>query len=186
MSKLDIVLWAVVVVLAISLYFSLTSGKEVETREIRTTDTIIVLKVDTIIEYKTRYIKERVLDTVYLPSQNPNTDNSSYPLLITQRHYSKPSLYDLWVSGYEPNLDSIKIYQETEYIKINTDNTKEIYPKSFRLYLGGGFFCIEDKFAPSVSLTLTTPKRLAITANVGLYNKDVFYGAQIQCKIFGE
>lgn len=186
MSRFEIVLWLLVIGLAITLFFSLSSGSEVKVREIRTTDTITILRVDTVIEYKTRYIKERVLDTVYLPSQNPNTDNSSYPLLITQRHYSKPSLYDLWVSGFDTNLDSIKIYQKTEYLTINTDNTKEIYRKNFRLYLGGGFFCIEDKFAPTVSATLTTPNKLALTVNLGLYNKELFYGAQLQCKILGK
>ena len=186
MNKLERILWLIVIGLAVALFFSLNRGKEIEVREIRTTDTVVVLRVDTIIEHKTRYIKERVVDTVYLPSQNPNTDGDSYPLLITQRHYSKPNLYDLWVSGYEPNLDSIRVYQQTKYININNDTTKEVYPKSFRLYFGGGFFCIEDKFAPSLSLTLTTPKRIAITANIGLYNKEVLYGAQVQCKILGK
>lgn len=40
-------------------------------------------------------------------------------LPIEQRQYSDPR-YTAWVSGYRPQLDSIQIYQTTEYI------TKEI------------------------------------------------------------
>ena len=40
-------------------------------------------------------------------------------LPIEQRQYSDPS-YTAWVSGYRPQLDSIHIYQQTQYI------TKEI------------------------------------------------------------
>ena len=34
---------------------------------------------------------------------------------ITSKHYQSPE-YDAWVSGYEPSLDSIKVYKETQYI----------------------------------------------------------------------
>ena len=42
-------------------------------------------------------------------------------LPIEQRQYLDPR-YTAWVSGYRPQLDSIQIYQRTEYI------TKEITP----------------------------------------------------------
>ena len=186
MSKTEYISWLLVIGLAIALFLSLFYGRKVETREIKTTDTIVVFKIDTVKEQITRYITERVVDTVYLPSQISKPDNDSYPLLITQRHYSKPNLYDLWVSGYEPKLDSVNIYQKTEYHTITNEITKEIYPNVCRLYAGIGFQAISDTFCPSVGITLTTPKNWSITANLGLYNKELFYGAQVQYKILGK
>lgn len=43
------------------------------------------------------------------------TDSVAVAVPITQKHYSSEA-YDAWVSGYEPSLDSIKVYQRTEYI----------------------------------------------------------------------
>lgn len=187
MSKFDKVSWVVVAILAIALFLSLFYGKKVETVEIKTTDTIVVYKYDTIVEYKTRYIRERVVDTVLIqPSQETPNTSSSTPLLITQRHYRSPNLYDLWISGYEPNLDSVKVYQKTEYQTITNEVKTEIYPKTWRLYAGAGFQTISDSFVPTLGLTLTTPNNWAITANLGYYNKELFYGAQVQHKIFGK
>lgn len=187
MSKLNKVLWVIVVILAIALFLSMFYGKKVETVEIKTTDTIIIHKIDTIVEYKTRYIKERVVDTVFIqPSQNTPDTSQSTPLLITQRHFRKPDLYDLWISGHEPNLDSIKVYQKTEYQTITNEIKTEIYPKTWKLYAGAGFQSISSSFIPTLGLTLTTPNNWAITANLGYYNKELFYGAQVQHKIFGK
>lgn len=184
MSKSEKISWLIVIGLVVVLFLSLWNGRKVETIEIKTTDTIIVYKYDTIVEYKTRYITERVLDTIFLPSQNTPSKTPSTPLLITQRHYSKPNLYDLWISGYKPTVDSIKVYQKTEYQTITNEITKEIYPKYWRMYLGVGFQAVSDTFIPTVGITLTTPDKWAITANLGYYNKDLFYGAQIQYKLF--
>ena len=57
-------------------------------------------------------------------------------LPIEQRQYSDPR-YTAWVSGYRPQLDSIHIYQRTEYI------TKEIKmvtkPQRWGLGLQAGY-----------------------------------------------
>ena len=57
-------------------------------------------------------------------------------LPIEQRQYSDPR-YTAWVSGYRPQLDSIHIYQRTEYI------TKEIKtatkPKRWGIGLQAGY-----------------------------------------------
>lgn len=186
MSKYEYISWIIVIGLAIALFFSLFYGRKVETREIKTTDTIVVFKIDTVKEQITRYITERVVDTVYLPSQISKPDSDSFPLLITQKHYSKPNLYELWVSGYEPKLDSINIYQKTEYHTITNETIKEIYPKVWSLYANVGFQAISDTFCPMVGLTLATPKNWAMTINLGLYDKDLVYGAQVQYKILGK
>jgi hypothetical protein len=59
---------------------------------------------------------------------------------ITSKHYGCKD-YDAWVSGYEPSLDSIKVYQKTEVVTI----TKIIKnQKHFFLDVGAGCEYIPD------------------------------------------
>ena len=87
------------------------------------------VKVDTLFIYDTIIVEKPVIkkvetiDTLLLPVPTTDTlmlhDTVLIHLPIEQRQYSDPR-YTAWVSGYRPQLDSILIYQRTEYI------TKEI------------------------------------------------------------
>ena len=87
------------------------------------------VKVDTLFIYDTIIVekpvikKVEIIDTLLLPVPITDTlmlhDTVFVHLPIEQRQYSDPR-YTAWVSGYRPQLDSIRIYQQTEYI------TKEI------------------------------------------------------------
>lgn len=87
------------------------------------------VQVDTLFVYDTIFVekpvikKVEIIDTLLLPVPITDTlmlhDTVFVHLPIEQRQYSDPS-YTAWVSGYRPQLDSIQIYQTTEYI------TKEI------------------------------------------------------------
>lgn len=55
---------------------------------------------------------------------------------IESRHYNAPE-YDAWVSGYEPSLDSIKVYQKTEYITETITRHKP--PNRFTVGIQGGY-----------------------------------------------
>ena len=89
------------------------------------------VKLDTLFIYDTIFIekpvirKVEIIDTLLLPVPYTDTlmlhDTVLVYLPIEQRQYSDPR-YTAWVSGYRPQLDSIRIYQQTEYI------TKEINP----------------------------------------------------------
>ena len=89
------------------------------------------VKVDTLFVYDTIFVekpvikKVEIIDTLLLPVPITDTlmlhDTVLVHLPIEQRQYSDPR-YTAWVSGYLPQLDSIQIYQRTEYI------TKEINP----------------------------------------------------------
>ena len=89
----------------------------------------IKVKVDTLFVYDTIFVekpvikKVEIIDTLRLPVPITDTlmlhDTVLVHLPIEQRQYSDPR-YTAWVSGYRPQLDSIQIYQTTEYI------TKEI------------------------------------------------------------
>ena len=78
---------------------------------------------DTILVEKPVIKKVEIIDTLRLPVPITDTlmlhDTVLVHLPIEQLQYSDPR-YTAWVSGYRPQLDSIRIYQQTEYI------TKEI------------------------------------------------------------
>ena len=106
----------------------------------------IKVKVDTLLVYDTILVekpvikKVEIIDTLRLPVPITDTlmlhDTVFVHLPIEQRQYSDPR-YTAWVSGYRPQLDSIQIYQTTEYI------TKEIKtvtkPKRWGIGLQAGY-----------------------------------------------
>ena len=87
------------------------------------------VKVDTLFIYDTIFVekpvikKVEIIDTLRLSVPITDTlmlhDTVFVHLPIEQRQYSDPR-YTAWVSGYRPQLDSIRIYQQREFI------TKEI------------------------------------------------------------
>ena len=104
------------------------------------------VKVDTLFVYDTIFVekpvikKVEIIDTLRLSVPITDTlmlhDTVFVHLPIEQRQYSDPR-YTAWVSGYRPQLDSIHIYQRTEYI------TKEIKtvtkPKRWGIGLQAGY-----------------------------------------------
>ena len=59
-----------------------------------------------------------VKDTLYLPCPD-----DSIGIEIEQKQYGDSGLYDAYVSGYRPNLDSIKIYTTTYYDTVRIEKT---------------------------------------------------------------
>ena len=106
----------------------------------------IKVKVDTLFVYDTIFVEKPVIkkvetiDTLLLPVPTTDTlmlhDTVLIHLPIEQRQYSDPR-YTAWVSGYRPQLDSIQIYQQTQYI------TKEVKvatkPKRWGIGLQAGY-----------------------------------------------
>ena len=176
-------LWITIVVLSITiivlLYFTIRKPKTIVVEK-HFTDTVTVVKVDTIIKYRTKYIKERITDTIYVKKG----DEDKVALPRAQRHFREKSLYDAWISGYDPLLDSIKIYPKTEYTTITNTITKEVTPLTWKLYAGLDLQAISGDFAPCVSVTLATPKKWLISAKIGVYEKEPIYGLGVSYKIF--
>lgn len=104
------------------------------------------VKVDTLFVYDTIFVekpvikKVEIIDTLLLTVPITDTlmlhDTVLVHLPIEQRQYSDPR-YTAWVSGYRPQLDSIQIYQQTQYI------TKEVKtvtkPKRWGIGLQAGY-----------------------------------------------
>lgn len=116
-------------------YFLTECGKrplrlDMETDEVKR-DTVYL--TDTIVEVEpipvsivSTEIRNRKLtvakpDTIYLnfPESDTPKDSIEVEVPITQVEY-KDSLYQAWVSGFEPKLDSIRIFQKSELITVET------------------------------------------------------------------
>ena len=99
------------------------------------------LPAETIDIGKTVYIKVPV--PKYLPGDTIH-DSIEVPVPIYQKRY-EDSLYTAWVSGYRPNLDSIRLYLP----EVQTTVTKTIVTPSplitFGIQAGGGYGIINRK-----------------------------------------
>ena len=148
------------------------------------TDTISVTEyktiVDTIFVDKPKYYKEVVRDTVPLNQFARNEDNY---LVVTQKEY-RDSNYVAWVSGVEPQLDSIMVFNNTEYVfKTSTiEKVKTIEDKTGKCFTGAGLYRLDNTLVPKLNVVYQK-KRIMVGASVGLYNKQPIYGVDINYKI---
>lgn len=173
---------SICLVLVIALLWSLNRNCKVEPTTECVTDTLFITRVDTLIEYRTKYLDRKVVDTLYVETN----DNPILSLPIVQKHYSKTNVYDLWISGVEPlNLDSTKIYQEIQTKVITNNVTNTVIDKKPRLYVIAGINAISGTLRPNVNISLTTKEKWLYGLEIGLNEYDkVYYGAKIGYKIF--
>lgn len=73
---------------------------------------------------------------------------------IESRHYNAPE-YDAWVSGYMPSLDSINVYQRTEYITETITRMKPPNRFSLGIQAGYGYGFRSKTWEPYVGAGLT-------------------------------
>ena len=135
---------------------------------------------DTIFVNKPKYYKEIIRDTVPLNLFTRNEDDS---LVVTQKEY-RDSDYVAWVSGIEPQLDSIMVFKNTEYVfKTSTIKTvKTIEDKTGKWYTGAGLYRLDNTLVPKLNVVYQK-KRIMVGASVGLYNNQPIYGVDINYKI---
>lgn len=86
-------------------------------------DTVRVTVVDTVTYDKPVAMDSLVVRYVRVPVVRDTlhsiyTDTIQVDMPITQKRY-EDSTYTAWVSGYEPSLDSIRVYRKNEVITIN-------------------------------------------------------------------
>ena len=147
-------------------------------------------KKDTVTEYKivrdTTFVerpkvyKEIIRDTIQLDSL---LDNGSKHLIVSQKEY-RDSNYVAWVSGVEPQLDSIMVFNNTEYVfKTATIETiKTIEDKTGKWYTGAGLYRLDNTIVPKLNIVYQK-KRIMVCASVGLYNKQPIYGIDFNFKV---
>ena len=159
---------------------------EIPPNTIRSTkaDTISVTEykttVDTIFVDKPKYYKEVIRDTVPL---NQFVRNEDKYLVVTQKEY-RDSNYVAWVSGVEPQLDSIMVFNNTEYVfKTSTIETiKTIEDKTGKCFAGAGIYRIDNTLVPKLNVVYQK-NRIIAGASVGLYNNKPIYGLDFNFKV---
>jgi hypothetical protein len=103
------------------------------------------------IRYVTRFLPVVMRDTVSRVDHLIEANNMDHyadtskmiavQVPITSKHYSSKD-YDAWVSGFEPSLDSIKVYQKTQVI---TETITRTVKDNKHFFLDAGAGC-EYKF----------------------------------------
>ena len=146
------------------------------------TDTVTKYKIvrDTTFVERPKVYKEIIRDTIQL---NSLLDNGIKHLVVSQKEY-RDSDYVAWVSGIEPQLDSIMVFNNTEYVfKTSTIETvKTIEDKTGKWFTGAGLYRLDNTLVPKLNVVYQK-KRIMVGASVGLYNKQPIYGVDINYKI---
>jgi hypothetical protein len=107
---------------------------------------------------------------------------------ITSKHYSCKD-YDAWVSGYEPSLDSIKVYQRTEYITERVTISKPPNKWGLDAMAGIDYNVTSQHYSPYAGGELLyKPNRLQVGIRGGVVKGDnkaePFAGAVVKIRLF--
>lgn len=147
------------------------------------------------IKYVTRWLPAKH-DTVYSENYAQSFaeimhDTVAVQVPITSKHYGGKN-YDAYVSGFEPSLDSIFVYNETQYITETITKSKP--PNKWELDIVGGVdYGFDSKsWLPYAGgeLTLNRHKRLQLGIEGGVKKNEVtnkfepYAGAKLKLKIY--
>lgn len=118
-------------------------------------------------------------------------DTVAVQVPITSKHYSGKN-YDAYVSGFDVNLDSIYVYNETQYITETITKSKPPNKWSLSVNAGVDYGTTSQFWQPYASgeLTINNDKRLQLGIEGGVKKNEVtnnfepFAGAKLKLKIF--
>lgn len=140
------------------------------------TDTIRLSTVDTITLREPYYKTYRIVDTIRIEADSART----VTLPITQKHYSEDSIYDAWISGYDPNLDSIRIYEKTNTEVVTNTIIETRVINKCGIYPSLGYIKGKSNEAVTIGVIFKSPKKWLFGANVGIDgNNKAIYGITI-------
>lgn len=142
-------------------------------------DTLVITRVDTFVQINPEYKYKKIIDTLIIHT----TKDSIVYLPIEQKYYGKANSYDCWISGINPQLDSIKVYNKTIDHYITNTITEKIYPRKLDLYMQLGGYMIDKGVVPFIGLDLAIPNGLKIGGNIGLFDNKPIYGINVGYKI---
>lgn len=155
------------------------NGKEEKIVERVVVDTVTIVEIDTIFDSRTIFSKERIVDTIYM--EKPGSGLVSLP--ISSRFYSGEN-YNLWISGFQPKLDSISIFQKTKTNVVKEHVTKEVYLEKGELFFNaGGYIMAGEKFMPNVGVSYKFKNGFTLGGDLGYYNGSAVYGIRLGIKI---
>lgn len=153
-----------------------------------------VPKDSAVVKYVTRYLRrtdtvEQFIAVNNMTDHFADTSNMiAVEVPITTKHYSCKD-YDAWVSGYEPSLDSIKVYQRTEYITERVTISKPPNKWELDAMAGIDYNVTSQHYSPYAGGELLyKPNRLQVGIRGGVVkggNKaEPFAGAVVKIRLF--
>ena len=164
----------IIAVLVVMLGFLIQQPVQVSEVVKHTTDTLIVVKRDTVTTTKiVEVVKDRVVvDTAYIRVN----DTVFVPVPISSYHFRENNQYDITARGYNVSLESVTVFPKTVY-KTTTSTTETIKTvEAFALYAGAGLWYYNNEMIPHASIAAKIPKNWIISADLGYYNNNVIFG----------
>ena len=144
---------------SMSLFFRYYYGNKVNVVDTIFSDTIVdtvriypTVQDSVIVNYVTQVLPIKKDTTIYNVTRIDTLvkDSAEVVIKITQKHYSD-STYEAWVSGFRPNLDSIRLYiptiSNTLYIKDK--------PKRFSIGVTAGYGVTRHGMSPYIGVGVT-------------------------------
>lgn len=170
-----IIPWVLVGALVVLLVWSLnTDSGEPGVIEKHTTDTLIIIKTDTLV-FTDVIIKETPKDTVYITSDK----GEDVPIPISEYKFSEEGEFDFRVSGFNVNLLSATIYPKTITQVIETNTSITTKENKSALFVYGGFGVFSEAFYPKAGLALSLKNKWLISADISYFQKQPMIGATI-------
>ena len=169
---------AVIAALLAVLGISLSRPSKVVEVVKHTTDTMKVVRIDTMTITKIIEKEKVVVDTVYITNGNDST-----PVPISRYRFFKENEYDITALGFNISLPSITVFPKTITNTITNTIEKEIVANYWDFYLGAGFWHFNKEWIPNIGATVKAPQNFLFGANLGYYNKHLLVGGTIQYKI---
>ena len=177
-------LWLILALVTLSLTVRYCANEQ-QTDLATVPDTIVVVKYDTLRFEIPVPVYRVVKDTFYVmvnaDSVKKDTQNNAYYVKLEreQVHYSENGVYDAWVSGFQPRLDSFTIYGKettTSIIKPTITHPKWNYYATIaamkygnKPFFGVGAQAVSDKFL--------------LGGEIGVLDNKLYYGLNIGIKL---
>lgn len=144
------------------------------------TDTITLTKIDTLELVSPIFKYKRVVDTFYVYAK----DSYAIALPIEQKRYTEPDKYDLYISGVNPSLDTIRVFNKTIERTVTNNITNTVYKNAWKGYIGGQIQSFGNEVIPTIKFDIITPKNVLFGAGIGLYDNRPIYQFNVSYKIF--
>ena len=177
-NKFHIIYIAVIAALLVLLGVSLSRPDKVVEVIKHQTDSLIVVKHDTLTITKVVEVEKKVVDTVYVKSEGDST-----PITISEYRFFKPNEYDITARGFDVTMPSITVFPKTITKTVTNTIEKEVVLEKYAIYGGFGITAFNGRFAPEASISLATPREWLISAKIGYFAKGAYYGGTIQYRL---
>lgn len=105
-------------------------------------------------------------------------------LPIEEKYYSETGKYEAWISGVNPSLDKINVFNKIEYKTVTNTTTNTVYKDAWKGYIGADITTFDGNVIPSVNLLFVTPKNIAFGGGVGIYKNSAVYKINFNYLIF--